>query len=97
MIDPAAEQFDAITLSHVIEHVHDPVEVIRACFNLLKSGGYIWLDTPNIASGFGSFIWFQLAYTFAGAILMGMIREWSGSLVYITIVHMAVNWIAVHS
>ena len=42
--------FDGITLSHLIEHVHDPVAVITACYRLLKPGGWIWLETPNIDS-----------------------------------------------
>lgn len=43
-------QFDVITLSHVIEHVHSPIETLRACYRLLKRGGYIWIDTPNLNS-----------------------------------------------
>ncbi|MGH8211224.1 MAG: class I SAM-dependent methyltransferase, partial [Steroidobacteraceae bacterium] len=42
--------FDAITLSHVIEHVYDPVDVLRRCHQLLKPGGYLWLETPNTDS-----------------------------------------------
>lgn len=47
-LDPALEQFDVITLAHVLEHVHDPIELLRACRNLLRRGGSIWIDTPNI-------------------------------------------------
>jgi 2-polyprenyl-3-methyl-5-hydroxy-6-metoxy-1,4-benzoquinol methylase len=50
VLDPAAERFDAITLAHVIEHVHEPVAVLDACFHLLKPGGFLWLETPNIES-----------------------------------------------
>jgi SAM-dependent methyltransferase len=46
-VDPS-ERFDGITLSHVIEHVHDPLAVLKACYGLLKPGGWIWLQTPNI-------------------------------------------------
>jgi len=49
-LDPATERFDVITLSHVIEHVHHPVSVLEACYDLLKTGGHIWIDTPNISS-----------------------------------------------
>jgi 2-polyprenyl-3-methyl-5-hydroxy-6-metoxy-1,4-benzoquinol methylase len=42
-----AEPFDAITLHHVIEHVHDPVDLLRACRALLRPGGRLWLATPN--------------------------------------------------
>lgn len=42
--------FDGITLSHVIEHVHDPLALLSACERLLKPGGWVWVDTPNLCS-----------------------------------------------
>jgi SAM-dependent methyltransferase len=42
--------FDVITCSHVIEHVHDPVAVLQAMHRLLKPGGRLWIETPNINS-----------------------------------------------
>lgn len=42
--------FDAITLSHVIEHVHDPLALLRACYRLLRPRGWIWVATPNLES-----------------------------------------------
>ena len=44
------ELFDVVTLSHVIEHVHDPVATLKAVYRLLKPGGQLWLETPNIDS-----------------------------------------------
>ncbi len=44
------ESFDVISMSHVIEHVYDPVETLRMAFKLLKPGGQLWLDTPNLNS-----------------------------------------------
>lgn len=44
------ESFDVITISHVIEHVYDPVETLRMAFKLLKPGGLLWLDTPSMDS-----------------------------------------------
>lgn len=40
--------FDVITMNHVIEHVHDPVAVIEQAYRLLKPGGSLHIDTPNI-------------------------------------------------
>ena len=40
--------FDAITLSHVIEHVHDPAADLRRIHGLLRSGGLVWMATPNL-------------------------------------------------
>ena len=45
-----SELFDVITLAHVIEHIHDPTEALTICFNLLKPGGTLWIETPNIES-----------------------------------------------
>jgi len=42
--------FDSITLSHVIEHVYNPKELLESCYRLLKPAGYFWIETPNIES-----------------------------------------------
>ncbi|WP_312283622.1 methyltransferase domain-containing protein [Candidatus Igneacidithiobacillus taiwanensis] len=42
--------FDVMTLSHVIEHVHDPLTALQEAFRVLKPGGQIWLATPNMES-----------------------------------------------
>ena len=42
--------FDAITMSHVIEHVHHPVSLLKECRRLLKCGGTLVAVTPNINS-----------------------------------------------
>jgi 2-polyprenyl-3-methyl-5-hydroxy-6-metoxy-1,4-benzoquinol methylase len=48
--DGQTELFDVITLNHVIEHVYEPFEVLKRCHVLLKPGGQLWLETPNIDS-----------------------------------------------
>ena len=46
--EPAA--FDAVTLSHVLEHVPDPVAFLASARDLLRPGGVVWIATPNLAS-----------------------------------------------
>lgn len=43
-------RFDAITLNHVLEHLHDPGSALRAARGLLNPGGVLWIATPNVAS-----------------------------------------------
>jgi SAM-dependent methyltransferase len=40
--------FDAVTLSHVIEHLHDPAGDLRRIRDLLRPGGMLWIATPNL-------------------------------------------------
>lgn len=40
-------RFDLITLAHVIEHVADPVALLRMLGGLLRPGGRLYLETPN--------------------------------------------------
>ncbi|MEP6898544.1 MAG: class I SAM-dependent methyltransferase [Rhodanobacter sp.] len=45
-----SNSFDVVTLSHVLEHVHEPVDFMLAVGRLLKPGGLVYIDTPNIDS-----------------------------------------------
>lgn len=48
---PSSARYDVITLSHVIEHVIDPVELLRECRNRLRPGtGRLMITTPNLES-----------------------------------------------
>lgn len=42
--------YDAIIMNHVIEHLHDPVAVLRECHRLLAPNGILVVVTPNINS-----------------------------------------------
>jgi SAM-dependent methyltransferase len=45
-----ATSFDLILLSHVIEHVHDPLVILKEIHRLLTPGGILAATTPNAES-----------------------------------------------
>jgi 2-polyprenyl-3-methyl-5-hydroxy-6-metoxy-1,4-benzoquinol methylase len=46
---PAAS-LDAITMNHVIEHVHDPIALLQECYRILRPQGDLIVVTPNVRS-----------------------------------------------
>jgi 2-polyprenyl-3-methyl-5-hydroxy-6-metoxy-1,4-benzoquinol methylase len=52
----APTSFDAITMAESLEHVHDPLRVLRAAHRLLRPDGKLVVSVPNLASL--AFRWF---------------------------------------
>lgn len=46
----SADGYDAICLWDVIEHLQDPNAVARRLLNALRSGGHLFISTPNIGA-----------------------------------------------
>jgi len=44
------DTYDAIVMNHVIEHLIDPVALLKECLRLLKPGGVLVATTPNVES-----------------------------------------------
>ena len=49
-LEDISNYYDAVTISHVIEHVHQPREFLSSIYKILKYNGLIYIDTPNIQS-----------------------------------------------
>jgi SAM-dependent methyltransferase len=47
-VEVGPKAYDAVTLGHVIEHLHDPVAALRTVHELLREGGVVWIATPNV-------------------------------------------------
>jgi SAM-dependent methyltransferase len=45
----AENSFDCITLNHVIEHAHDPIQLLKESRRFLKTGGLLVVITPNVS------------------------------------------------
>lgn len=45
-----SETYDVVTLSQVIEHLHDPLAALREIGRILKPGGWFWVATPNMSA-----------------------------------------------
>jgi SAM-dependent methyltransferase len=48
-VDGSVGRFDAIVMIALIEHLIDPLGAMRRLRDVLNAGGFVWIDTPNIA------------------------------------------------
>lgn len=42
-----AGQYDIVTCMEMLEHVPDPASIVKACFDLVKPGGHVFLSAIN--------------------------------------------------
>ena len=47
--DKIKEQFDVVIMSHVLEHMLNPVQAVKDVMSLVKDGGHLILAVPNPA------------------------------------------------
>jgi membrane protease YdiL (CAAX protease family) len=73
-------------------HRRIPMRTALPITGLFFAGHHaIYFFDPSASTGF---VIFQLFYTFLGFVVIGLSRQWTGSILYFTLNHIAVNWIA---
>jgi len=46
----ASDSFDVVRIWHTLEHLPDPRRAVREAHRILRPGGRLWLEVPNISS-----------------------------------------------
>jgi 2-polyprenyl-3-methyl-5-hydroxy-6-metoxy-1,4-benzoquinol methylase len=75
--------FDVVTMRHVLEHLPDPSRSLAEVYRLLRAGGSVLIETPNIESVQARFFrarWFHLdiprhLYHFTPATLPALLQK----------------------
>ncbi len=76
------ENFDIIILAEIVEHVFNPVHVLKKARGLLSEGGYIIISTPNFLSWMNrlKFLFGRFKYQEEGIFDFGHIRWFTWKL-----------------
>jgi hypothetical protein len=97
LISPAAQDLIfggtvyRILRPHFSSYIHPrvPIEWVLPVGGLFFAGWHI----QNFAYMSAEYVCFQLLYTWAAYTFVGLTRQWTGSLLYVTIAHMTGNFI----
>ena len=44
------ETFDLVLISHVLEHLYEPIECLRKAYRILQNGGYLLVEVPCLCN-----------------------------------------------
>ena len=70
--------YHMVTMFHVLEHLPDPLRVIRKVYNILEAGGYFIIEVPNLeskaSSPFNHFFKAHICY-FTSLSLIGLLKD----------------------
>ena len=69
-------KFDIVTISHVLEHMLDPIAALRAIKNILATDGILYIEVPNMISekshGISMFHIAHLVHFIPGSLLFAL-------------------------
>jgi len=77
---PRSARFDVVVMNHILEHVADPVGLLREVRNRLSPGGVLHVAVPNIAClsavlpGWASYEPYHLTYFSSSTLRMALTR-----------------------
>jgi len=72
------EHFDLVLMADVIEHLRDPLGMLRIVGSILRSGGIVMISTPNIRSAAGRLLQIkpeEHLYYFTPATMSAMLEK----------------------
>jgi 2-polyprenyl-3-methyl-5-hydroxy-6-metoxy-1,4-benzoquinol methylase len=75
---PREPRYDLVLLIHVIEHFNSPARALTAIHGLLRPGGELYLECPNLAAPFsapGHWFHFAHVYNFTPWTLLALARK----------------------
>lgn len=49
-IDKSEPKFDLVTMIHVLEHIQNPLELVKSIQNVLSDDGLVYIEVPDMAS-----------------------------------------------
>ncbi len=80
----SADYFDMVTLTQTLEHLADPTRALNQLWSLLKDGGLIYIDVPNIVKP-KHFRFFEAPhlYTFSPTTLSLLLRKTGLEPIYV--------------
>lgn len=70
--------FEVVTMFHVLEHVHEPVKLLKRCFELVRPNGWLLVEVPNVneimlkcCSEYRAFYWRKTHLSYFDATRLG--------------------------
>ena len=73
-----AQSYQIVTMFHVLEHLQNPLKVVRKVHQILKVGGYFVIEVPNLesksTSPFNHFFKAHICY-FTSLSLIGLLKD----------------------
>jgi ubiquinone/menaquinone biosynthesis C-methylase UbiE len=70
-------RFDGVIICHVLEHMLNPLNVLLEMHRILRRGGWLFIEVPDVSQGFDGLIQYHIAHVslFSRAPLIALLRR----------------------